>query len=56
VYLQGRYARDAATEELDRQRRLGVAASARGFAVLALRGRLGQCSAAELSMVRRAPG
>jgi predicted esterase len=49
VYLHGRYARDAATDEVDRQRRLGAAATARGFAVLAVRGRLGECTAAELS-------
>jgi len=49
VYLHGRYARDAAAEEVDRQRRLGTLATARGFAVLALRGRLGECTAAELS-------
>ncbi|HEY8091133.1 MAG TPA: hypothetical protein VIF09_24890, partial [Polyangiaceae bacterium] len=49
VYLHGRYARGATTEEADRQRRLGALATARGFAVLALRGRLGECTAAELS-------
>jgi len=49
LYLHGRYARDAATEEVDRQRRLGAAATSRGFAVLAVRGRLGECTAAELS-------
>jgi len=49
VYLHGRYARDAAAEEVDRQRRLGATATGRGFAVLALRGRLGECTAAELS-------
>jgi predicted esterase len=49
VYLHGRYAQDAATEEVDRQRRLGASATARGFAVLALRGRLGECTAAELA-------
>lgn len=49
VYLHGRYARDAPAEEVDRQRRLGALATARGFAVLALRGLLGECSAAELS-------
>jgi predicted esterase len=49
VYLHGRYARDAAGEETDRQRRLGAHANARGFAVLALRGMLGACTAAELA-------
>jgi predicted esterase len=49
VYLHGRYARDAAAEEVDRQRRLGTAATTHGFAVLALRGRLGECTAAELA-------
>jgi predicted esterase len=43
VYLHGRYARDASANEVDRQRRLGDHATARGFAVLALRGRLGGC-------------
>jgi predicted esterase len=49
VYLHGRYARDAAAEELDRQRRLAARATARGFAVLALRGRLATCTAPELA-------
>jgi predicted esterase len=49
VYLHGRYARDAVTEEIDRQRRLGQRATARGFAVLALRGKLGQCTSPELA-------
>jgi predicted esterase len=49
VYLHGRYARDAASEEVDRQRRLAAAAIARGFAVLALRGRLGECTSSELA-------
>jgi predicted esterase len=49
VYLHGRYARDAAASELDRQRRLAARAAARGFAVLALRGRLGTCTSAELA-------
>lgn len=43
VYLHGRYARTAADEELDRQARLAQRATARGYAVLALRGRLGLC-------------
>jgi predicted esterase len=49
VYLHGRYARDAAAEEVDRQRRLAAAATGRGFAVLAFRGRLGECTATELA-------
>jgi predicted esterase len=49
VYLHGRYARDASSDEVDRQRRLGAHAAARGAAVLALRGRLGACTAAELA-------
>ncbi len=49
VYLHGRYARDAAAEEVDRQRRLALRANARGFAVLALRGRLGACTAPDLA-------
>ncbi len=49
VYLHGRYAKDVVGDEVDRQRRLGVRATAAGFAVLALRGRLGQCTAPELA-------
>jgi predicted esterase len=49
VYLHGRYARDGASEEMDRQRRLATRATEHGLAVLALRGRLGGCTAAELS-------
>jgi predicted esterase len=49
IYLHGRYARDAAGEEMDRQRRLAAKALAGGLAVLALRGRLGECTAPELS-------
>jgi predicted esterase len=49
VYLHGRYARDAPEEEIDRQRRLASLATARGFAVLSLRGRLGACAAPELA-------
>jgi predicted esterase len=49
VYLHGRYARDAAADEVDRQRRLAARATARGFAVLALRGGLGACTAPELA-------
>lgn len=49
VYLHGRYARTAAAEEVDRQRRLAAQAGSRGFAVLALRGRLGACTDPELA-------
>ena len=49
VYLHGRYARDAASEEVDRQRRLAARATRLGFAVIALRGRLGTCTAQELA-------
>jgi dienelactone hydrolase len=44
VYLHGRYARTSPGEEIDRARRLAARATSRGFAVLALRGRLGECS------------
>jgi predicted esterase len=49
VYLHGRYARAAASDEVDRQRRLGARATALGFAVLALRGRLGACTSPDLA-------
>jgi len=49
VYLHGRYARDAAAEEIDRQRRLALKATKSGYAVLALRSRLGVCSTADLA-------
>jgi predicted esterase len=49
IYLHGRYARDVTAEETDRQRRLGQRATARGFAVLAFRGQLGECTAPELA-------
>jgi predicted esterase len=49
VYLHGRYPSDGPFDEVDRQRRLGERATARGFAVLVLRGALGACSAPELS-------
>jgi predicted esterase len=49
VYLHGRYARDAAGDEVDRQRRLAARATSRGFAVLALRGALGTCTDVELA-------
>lgn len=49
VYLHGRYARDAASDEIDRQRRLGARATALGYTVLALRGRLHTCTAPALA-------
>ncbi len=49
IYLHGRYARDLAADEVDRQRRLAARATSRGFAVLALRGRLGTCTNPELA-------
>ncbi len=49
VYLHGRYARTTPAEEMDRQRRLAARATSRGFAVLVLRGRLGECSDPELA-------
>jgi predicted esterase len=49
VYLHGRYARDLAADEIDRQRRLALRATSRGFAVLALRGRLATCTNPELA-------
>jgi predicted esterase len=47
--LHGRYERDAAFDETDRQRRLAARATARGFAVVALRGELGACTGPGLS-------
>jgi predicted esterase len=44
VYLHGRYAPEVADEELDRQGRVARRATARGYAVLALRGTQGQCT------------
>lgn len=49
VYLHGRYSRDLPSDEMDRQRRLGQRATARGLAVLAIRGQLGECTAPELA-------
>lgn len=43
IYLHGMYDRSAAGEELDRQRRVAAKATARGYAVLALRSNLGVC-------------
>jgi predicted esterase len=45
LYLHGMYERSAGVdEELDRQRRVAAHATARGFAVLALRGKEGECN------------
>jgi predicted esterase len=44
VYLHGIYDEHAVAEELDRQHRVATRGTARGFAVLALRGTLGGCS------------
>jgi predicted esterase len=49
VYLHGRYARTASGDEVDRQRRLAARAKSKRFAVLALRGRLGECADPELA-------
>ena len=49
LYLHGRYPADAPADESDRQRRLALRATPRGFSVLALRGRLGTCLAPELA-------
>jgi predicted esterase len=45
VYLHGMYDGNAPGQEIDRTTRLGKRATARGFAVLAFRGRQGQCTA-----------
>ncbi len=47
VYLHGRYAPDSVREELDRQGRVAKRATAKGFAVLALRGTKGECNSPE---------
>lgn len=44
VYLHGMYPPASASEELERQARLAKAAAAKGFSVVALRGRQGQCA------------
>jgi predicted esterase len=49
VYLHGRYARAAPGDERDRASRLAARATSRGFAVLALRGRLGECTDPDLA-------
>ncbi len=43
IYLHGMYDRSDVGEELDRQRRMAQRATARGYAVLALRSKLGVC-------------
>jgi dienelactone hydrolase len=47
VYLHGIFEPTAASDEVDRQARIAAHGIAAGFAVLALRGHVGQCSAAE---------
>jgi len=49
VYLHGRYSNETAPQEMARQSRVARMANARGFSVLALRGRQGQCSAPEFA-------
>lgn len=49
VYLHGRYAPNAAADELDRQQRVAKLGTARGFAVLALRGAQNQCTDSKLA-------
>lgn len=44
VYLHGRYSPETAPQEMARQARVASLGTKRGFAVLALRGRQGQCS------------
>ncbi len=44
VYLHGRYSAESASEERDRQARVARLGTARGHAVLALRGKQGQCT------------
>jgi predicted esterase len=47
LYLHGMYDDPHAEEELDRQSRVAKRAAARGLSVLALRGKKGECTAAE---------
>jgi dienelactone hydrolase len=49
VYLHGRYTPETANEEIDRQARVGRMAVARGFSVLAFRGKQGGCLGPELA-------
>jgi len=47
IYLHGIFDPAAASEEMSRQQRVAAIATAKGFAVLALRGHVGECSAPE---------
>ena len=49
VYLHGRYAPEGTAEELERQSRVARLGTARGYAVLALRGMQGQCTDPQLA-------
>jgi predicted esterase len=49
LYLHGRYAPESANEERERQMRVARLATARGYAVLALRGVQGQCTDPQLA-------
>jgi predicted esterase len=49
VYLHGRYAPEGTSDELERQSRVARLATARGYAVLALRGMQGQCTDPQLA-------
>jgi hypothetical protein len=49
IYLHGRFEKSAPEEELVRQKRFAEHATARGFALLALRGKEGQCLQPELA-------
>jgi predicted esterase len=48
VYLHGRYGPDAIDEEMDRQSRVMRLATTKGYAVLAMHGVQGECSAPEM--------
>ena len=48
VYLHGRYGPDEIDEEMDRQTRVMRLATAKGYAVLAMHGVQGECSAPEM--------
>jgi len=49
VYLHGRYAPEGTADELVRQARVARLATARGYAVLAFRGKQGQCTDPQLT-------
>jgi predicted esterase len=49
VYLHGRYSPETEADEMERQSRVARLASARGYAVLALRGMQGQCTDPQLA-------